>query len=110
MTNVLFSVLSVSTHLLTYSTVPYRTSQGSEQVDILSKLVTSLSECGFLTDHLAMPHTSCIDELPVSYEGDTVSRNRSRWRGADEKKRAHTGSGAAESAVDPDPETLGSGR
>lgn len=80
-------------------------------MDILSKLVTSLSECGFLTDHLAMPHTSCIDELPISHEGDS-SRNKARWRGADEKreKRAHSGSGSAESVVDIDPETLKSGR
>lgn len=85
-----------------------------EQVDILTKLVTSLSECGFLTDHLAMPHsTPCSDELPTAHEGDT-SRNRFRWRGADEKKRekkrTHSGSGSNESVVDPEPDSRGGGR
>jgi hypothetical protein len=93
-------------------------------VDILPALVESLSKCGFLTDHLAMPHTHSHAEAEVEVEG-AVDKNRQsdgtdskgkkgQWRrwGAKPKDKhpVPVPSEHDERNTDPDQEYISSGR
>ena len=93
-------------------------------MDILPALVESLSKCGFLTDHLAMPHTHSHAEVEVEVDG-AVDKNiqsdgadskgkKGQWRrwGAKpkEKHAVPLSSEHDERNTDPDQEHISSGR
>ena len=62
--------------------------QGEEYINILPALVTSLSTSGFLTDHLALPH-SIVEDL-----ADKKSGGVSKYNGHEsvaKKQRGSTG-------------------
>jgi hypothetical protein len=95
-------------------------SQGREHVDILPALIESLSKSGFLTDHLAMPHTHAEAEAQADgavdkgghREGVDSREKRGQGRRWEKKpKGSHlVQTNQDESNTEADPESISSGR
>jgi hypothetical protein len=87
-------------------------------VDILPALIESLSKCGFLTDHLAMPHTHAEAEAEGAVDKgkhrDGVDSNKKRGQGRRWEKKSKGSHPVQthqdESNTEPDPESISSGR
>jgi hypothetical protein len=87
-------------------------------VDILPALIESLSKCGFLTDHLAMPHTHAEAEAEGAVDKgrhrEGVDSNKKRGQGRRWEKKSKASNPVQthqdESNTEPDPESISSGR
>lgn len=87
-------------------------------MDILPTLVESLSKCGFLTDHLAMPHThtEIITEGSVDKDGQREGADSKEKKGQGRrwekrpKGKFPVQTNQDESNTEPDPESISSGR
>ena len=66
-----------------------RVLQGKEHVDILPALVKHLSDIGFLTDHLAMPHHTYVQTGTANKTSKGVDRIAEKDR---DKERRETAS------------------